>query len=151
MKIRPVRPGDRDEWLRLRRSLYGTVPADEVDRWFDSSGAGGTPEVGVAVYVAERENGCLGGFVEIGLRSYAEGCESSPVPYLEGWFVDPDLRGNGLGRALAECAASWARQRGYAEIASDAGIDDEPSHRAHAALGYIEVERQICFRKTLRG
>ena len=48
-------------------------------------------------------------------------------------------------RALEE----WARQRGYAEMASDALLDNERSHRAHEASGYEEVGRVVQFRKAL--
>src|SRR5688572_31355457 len=44
------------------------------------------------------------GFIELGLRTYAEGCESSPVPFIEGWYVDADARGTGLGAALVRSA-----------------------------------------------
>jgi aminoglycoside 6'-N-acetyltransferase I len=46
-------------------------------------------------------------------------------------------------------AEQWARERGYAEIASDAVIDNHVSERAHLALGFAEVERAIHFRKEL--
>ena len=94
-------------------------------------------------------NGRLAGFVEIGSRSYAEGCESAPVAYLEGWYVDPDARRSVLGRRLVEAAEDWARANGFTELASDAELDNEVSHRAHWALGFDEVERQACFRKRL--
>lgn len=36
------------------------------------------------VLVWERESGDLGGFVSFSLRPWAEGCDSTPVPYIEG-------------------------------------------------------------------
>ena len=102
------------------------------------------------VFVAERPDGTLGGFLEAGTRPYAEGCHTSPVGYIEGWYVDPDLRREGVGRALVEAAEAWARGIGLQEMASDALIDNEVSHQAHLALGYREVERIVCFHKDLR-
>ncbi|MGH7624340.1 MAG: GNAT family N-acetyltransferase [Gemmatimonadaceae bacterium] len=61
------------------------------------------------VFVADRGDGSLAGFVEVGVCPYAEGCESSPVGYIEAWFVDPDVRRAGLGRALLAAAEAWAR------------------------------------------
>ena len=50
---------------------------------------------------------------------------------------------------------SWPRPRigpassGLHEMASDADITNEPSLKAHLALGYHETERLIHFAKTL--
>jgi aminoglycoside 6'-N-acetyltransferase I len=102
-----------------------------------------------AVFVVDRGDGTLGGFVEAGSRPYAEGCDTSPVGYVEAWYVDEDLRRKGNGRALLGAAEDWARAQGYREMASDALLDNVTSHRAHQASGYAEVERLVTFRKTL--
>jgi aminoglycoside 6'-N-acetyltransferase I len=102
-----------------------------------------------AVFVAERPDGSVCGYVEVGSRSYADGCETSPVGYIEAWYVDPNARRSGYGRALLAAAESWARSRGYSEIASDALIDNAVSHAAHVRSGYSEVERIVQFRKGL--
>lgn len=149
MKIRPVQKDDREDWARMRNELYPDLDPHEIDDWFDVADQGGTHLVGVAVLVAVRSDGSLGGFVEIGSRTYAEGCESTPVAYLEGWYVDPDVRRSGVGGALVRAAESWALAQGYSEMASDTELDNEVSLGAHLALGYEEVERQICFRKRL--
>ncbi len=101
------------------------------------------------VFVAERADRSLCGFVEVGTRPYAEGCETSPVGFIEGWYVDPDVRRHGYGRALIEAAEEWARSAGYTEMGSDALLDNLVSHRAHERLGYTEVERLVAFRKSL--
>lgn len=102
------------------------------------------------VFVAERPSAPgLCGFLEVGLRSYAEGCDSSPVPYLEGWYVDADARLGGVGRALVQAAEAWASTVGYTEMASDTELSNVASQQAHQALGYEEVERSVSFRKQL--
>ena len=102
-----------------------------------------------ALFVAEREGEGLAGFVEVGARSIADGCATSPVGYIEAWYVDPDVRRSGLGGALIAAAESWARERGYREMASDALIGNDVSHAAHGSLGYTEVDRVITYRKDL--
>ena len=89
------------------------------------------------------------GFTEVGLRAYAEGCRSSPVGYLEGIFVAEPYRARGIGRALVEAAEQWARERGCTEMASDREVENEGSGIFHAAVGYQEVERIVCFKKPL--
>ncbi len=105
----------------------------------------------LAVFVADRRDGRLGGFLEAGSRPYADGCAFSPVGYIEGWYVDPDLRQQGVGRALVEAAENWARGRGYREIASDCVFENEVSFKAHHHLGYQEANRLVHFCKPLNG
>jgi len=50
------------------------------------------------VYLAERSDGGLCGFLEASFRSRADGCESTPVGYIEGWYVDWDMRRQSVGR-----------------------------------------------------
>ena len=99
-------------------------------------------------FVAE-EGGRLLGFLELDQRKYAPGCSSSPVPFIEGWYVDPHERRRGVGRALVGAAEAWARSAGFKEIASDSEIDNDGSIAAHGALGYTEIERVVCFRRGL--
>lgn len=89
--------------------------------------------------------------MEVGARPYADGCDTSPVGYIEAWYVDPDSRLRGYGRALLAAAGEWSRARGYTEMASDAGLGNTGSHAAHNRLGYEEVDRVVQFRKLLRG
>src|SRR5215213_11212189 len=103
-----------------------------------------------AVFVIDRGDGKLAGYVEAGERSIADGCESSPVGYIEAWYVDPDLRRSGYGRSLLETAEHWALERGRSEMASDALIDNEISHQAHKRSGYEEVDKVVTYRKSLR-
>jgi aminoglycoside 6'-N-acetyltransferase I len=150
--IRPITAADRAEWIRMRRALWPdeTEPGEherEVDAFF----AGSEARPAFAVFVAERPHGGLSGFVEVGMRGFAEGCASRPVPYLEGWYVDPDRRRCGVGRALVRRAEEWAIAGGHTEIASDADPDNAPSLAAHAALGFVEVGRSVCYRRALRG
>ncbi len=145
MNIRPVDKADAAEWLRMRTTLWPGDHTSEIEEFFRS---GGSPLL-AAVLVAERSPSGLCGFLEIGLRGYAEGCESSPVPFIEGWYVDEDVRGTGIGARLVRAAEDWARERGYSEIASDVEIDNEGSLAAHRALGYEEVTRIVCFRRAL--
>jgi aminoglycoside 6'-N-acetyltransferase I len=100
------------------------------------------------VFVAQR-NGELVGMIELSLRSIADGCVSSPVPYIEGWFVMLEARRQGVGGALVAAAEEWARAQGFNEIASDVQLENRVSEAAHKSLGFEEVERAILFRKSL--
>jgi aminoglycoside 6'-N-acetyltransferase I len=101
------------------------------------------------VFVAERSAAGLCGMVEAGIRPFANGVDEQPCAYVEGWWVDPDVRRTGVGRALIAAVEDWARERGFHELGSDALIDNLLSHTAHLALGFEERERTVNFRKFL--
>lgn len=143
---RPVRPADAPAWCRLRQALWPGEPdehEEEIARFF--AGLANEPQ---AVIVAEREGEILG-FAELSLRTYAEGCSSSPVGYLEGWYVVPEARRQGVGGALVQAAERWAKEKGCTEFASDTELENAVSAEAHRALGFEEVEIIRCFRKRL--
>ncbi len=143
--IREYRDGDWSEWLRMSVALFPHEDADDLvlgmREWRTRDDA--------AVFVAARDGGGLAGFVEAGTRPYADGCSTSPVGYVEAWFVDADVRRTGVGGALLAAAEAWARSRGYREMASDALLDNTVSHAAHERAGYAEVGRVVQFRKPL--
>ena len=103
-----------------------------------------------AVFAARLANGTVAGFLEVNLREYAEGAESSPVGFWEGVYVSAEYRRQGIGAALIRAGEQWALSRGCTEVASDAQIDNSASITLHQRMGYTEVERQVCFLKRLR-
>jgi aminoglycoside 6'-N-acetyltransferase I len=145
MKVRACQLADWPDWLRMSQALFPGVPTEDL--------AAGMRELrtrsDAEVFVAERADGSVAGFVEVGARPYADGCDTSPVGYIEAWYVDPDVRRQGVGRALLAAAEAWARGRGYLEMASDAQLDNTVSHAAHRRAGYAEVDRVVQFRKPL--
>jgi aminoglycoside 6'-N-acetyltransferase I len=147
--VRHLRPEDREHWLLLRAALWPDSSAAEHGREADRFLSGRSKEP-LAVLVAEASGAGLVGFAELSIRAYAEGCETDRVGYLEGWFVVPEARRRGTGRALVRAAEDWARSQGCVEFASDAEADNEPSSRAHRALGFEDVGLVRCFRKDLR-
>lgn len=121
--------GDVDKVLATRMS--GTLPA--------------------VIFVSEDADGALNGFLELGLRSHADGCDTArPVGFIEGWFVREEARGCGVGRQLMRAAEEWCHQRHCLEMASDALIDNHGSQLAHSALGFEVVDRCVHFRKPLQ-
>lgn len=90
------------------------------------------------------------GLVEVALRhDHVNGTQTSPVAFLEGIYVVPQARRSGVARRLVAAAEQWALDRGCAEFASDARLENIASHAMHAALGFVETERVVYFRKVL--
>ena len=100
------------------------------------------------VFLAVASGGRSAGFAEVSVRTdYVNGCDSSPVAFLEGIYVRPEFRRRGVARLLCEAAQRWGRSRGCAELASDAHIDNTVSRSMHLGLGFQETERVVYFRK----
>jgi aminoglycoside 6'-N-acetyltransferase I len=147
MRTRYIRPGDAAEWARLRQLLWPARPGEherEIAAFF-----GGDRRDPAQVILAIGEAGRALGFAEVSVRSYAEGCVTDRVAYLEGWFVEEPHRRCGIGAALVAAVEDWARAQGCTELASDTELENGISATAHQALGFGEVERIICFKKEL--
>jgi len=150
-QIRLAQPKDWKQIAAMRVLLW---PEASFEEHFAELEAGqsnpGQPGFPVVVLVSEGEHGTLSGFIEVGLRSHADGCDTQcPVGFIEGWFVFEARRGKGIGGELMRTAEAWARDRGCLEMASDALVDNPGSERAHKALGFEVVDRCVHFRKAL--
>jgi aminoglycoside 6'-N-acetyltransferase I len=148
--IRRGAPSDLAAITRLCSALWPEEPAAEHEAHAASilSGAPAST-LPLVLFVAEVE-GNVGGFLEVGLRSHADGCDPrQPVGFVEGWYVEPRFQRRAIGRALMAAAEGWARAEGARELASDTWIDNEPSQRAHEALGFEVVDRCVNYRKSL--
>ena len=105
MKVRPISPVDLDAWTALRHELWPRHSPDDLRResveLFRRSDT--------AFFCAEERGEWLG-IAEASLRSPARG-------HLEGWYVKPEYRRRGVGRALAgamEAVMQWNSREGIA-------------------------------------
>jgi aminoglycoside 6'-N-acetyltransferase I len=89
--VRNDKDGDRAQCLRMRKALWGDCPDEQQVREMDEILDSGTEEV----FFAERPGDGLCDFVETSIRPWAINCEARPVGYIEGWYVDPDMRRRG--------------------------------------------------------
>jgi aminoglycoside 6'-N-acetyltransferase I len=143
--IRRASHEDKPDWLRMRQKLWPEAPLEYLTFDLDEKLAHGD----YAIFIAFGTDGQPVAFIETGLRDHGEGCETSPVGYIEAWYVDEQIRGQKVGRDLVQNAEQWAREKGCAEMASDTWLENEASISAHRKLGYEEVERLVHFVKRL--
>ena len=134
-------------WIDMRRALWPDEDADllaaQAREWLDD------PEAGQHAWFALAGDALLG-FAEATLRhDYVNGCDTSPVAFLEGLYVAPQHRRRGVARALVDAVAAWAVTQDVSEFASDALIENRASHAMHQALGFAETERVVYFRRPL--
>ena len=145
VRIREATAADIPAWAVLRAKLWPDGSLEE----HRGELPGWLADPGTASWVAEAAEGVVVGFAEARLRSHADGCDTSPVGYLEGWYVEPEWRRRGVGSALVAAFEAWARERGCGEVASDTWPDNEISISAHRRLGFLEVDYAVRFRKLL--
>lgn len=145
--IQPCTSVDQAGWLELRRALWPEADDDAHRREMAAFLA--QPERN-GQFMAHAGDGTPAGFAEASIRTdYVNGTESSPVGFLEGIYVAPAARGQGVARSLVAAVEAWAAARGCSELASDALLDNDASHAMHIALGFEETERVVYFRKRI--
>ena len=145
VKGRKAEDSDHNEWIRMRKLLF---PECSEDRQIYEIGLI-TSSQGILL-VAESSPSGLVGFAEISIRSdHVEGSKNSPAPYVEGWYVDPDFRGKGVGKSLIKAAEKFALKKGFTELASDTDINNNTNIEIHKGVGFKEVGRSVHFIKSL--
>jgi aminoglycoside 6'-N-acetyltransferase I len=148
-QIRPLAEDDVAAWASMRAQLWPEADPAQLAR--EAAAFAAAPHETVlidAVFVADRLGEVIG-FLELAVRAFSDGCDSMPVPHVEGWYVSASERGRGVGRALVAAAANWARDRGFTELASDTEVSNERSRHAHTACGFEEVDRLVKYRMPL--
>lgn len=102
------------------------------------------------IFLAFKSDKCVG-FAHCSLRyDYVEGTNGGNVGYLEGIYVIPELRKQGVARAfLSECE-KWALSKDCNELASDCELDNHISYDFHMSVGFAEANRIICFTKKIK-
>jgi len=137
---------DRKLWSELRAALWPEQAPEQHVHDLDSVLRDGQ----YWGFVAQAPDGHAIGFAEISIRRFANGCDSQPVPFLEGIWVAPQFRRQGIAALLLDRIEAFVTERGFQELGSDALIDNTESHAAHRAWGFAETERVIYFRKVLQ-
>jgi aminoglycoside 6'-N-acetyltransferase I len=147
VRVSPARKPDHADWLDLRNALWPGGRDGEHRADIEAHDEAASSPI---CLIARDEAGLALGFAEAALRhDYVNGCETSPVAFLEGIYVRPEVRGRGVARKLVAAVEAWAVGLGCTEFASDAAVDNAGSHAMHKALGFTETQRVVYFRKVL--
>jgi len=133
----------------MRKKLWPDCPEEKHDKELNLHMS--QPEnyqTFIAIDLSEKPVG----FIEASVHKLTPGCHTSPVGYIEGWFVEEEYRKIGIGKLLMEAVETWAIEYGYLEIASDVEINNVISIEVHKSLGYKETYRtdiEVKFLKEL--
>ncbi|MFD1105730.1 aminoglycoside 6'-N-acetyltransferase [Sphingobium olei] len=137
-----------ERWALLRQGLWPEqLLAEHREEVLDMLRAGSPDAI---AFLALDAMGMVMGLAEAAVRrDYVNGCDTSPVAFLEGIFVDSAVRRSGCAQALVNAVIQWGRERGCTELASDADIANQASHEFHQAVGFAETERVVYFRQPI--
>ena len=146
MIIRAITHGDVERWLQMRRILWPdsaeNILQQEMTVIFDNAKNN-------QVYVCEVESHDIVAFIEISLRIRVKGCKSSPIAYIEGLYVEPNYRLQGIAKALTAEAENWARRSSCAELAADIAVDNALDQKIQHQLGFDEVKKTVIYCKKI--
>jgi aminoglycoside 6'-N-acetyltransferase I len=145
ISIRRMTEADTSAWAEMRRALWPFTTPEENAK--DIANILNAPDMWG--FIACDAADAPAGFAEVSLRRYANGCEESPVPFLEGIWVAPAFRRQGAGAQMIAHIADAMRGKGFRELGSDALLENTVSHEAHRNWGFAETERVVYFRKPL--
>lgn len=115
--VRPITPSLAARWLAMRCQLW----PDGIEKHSGEIAAffGGSAIEPVAVLAAHDANGDMIGFAELSIRSDIPGLEQKRTGYVEGLYVTPGRRNQGVARTLLQSARNWAREQDCQAFASD--------------------------------
>ena len=117
LTVRAVRPADAGVWEDLREALWSGERARHAQDIADFfAGALGEPH---AVLLAETADDVIAGMVELSLRWDIPGLLGQQTGYIEGLYVLPSHRFQGVANRLMHSSKEWARQQGCTAFASD--------------------------------
>lgn len=143
--IKQATSADVTHWLEMRSQLW--PPDADDDFTVEVEYILATPEQTAFVALIDS---IYAGFAEVSIRAYADGCKTNNVGYLEGIFVKPEFRRQGISRLLVAECIKWFEKQGCTEMASDAEIDNEISIKMHEALGFQSLKPIIQFTRVLK-
>src|SRR5262245_47013345 len=108
---------DIEDWARLRRALWPSLSHEAHAAEAKQQLTSGADTI--ALIVRDASGGALA-FAEASLRrDYVNGCDTTPVGFLEGIYVLPEVRRRGIARELCAALEDWAASRSCSEFASD--------------------------------
>lgn len=140
--IRDAQPGDEADWRRLWAAylrFYDTSLADEITdatwkRTLDPASA-------IFMRVAELHGKMVGFAICI---THEGTWVKDPDCYLEDLFVDADVRGHGLGRALLDDLVALCRRNGWARLYWHTSVDNHRARRLYDQ--YVKTDDHIRYR-----
>ena len=137
---------DLTDWLEMALALWSYESKEEMESLFHTLYTSDNDEM----LIARTDEGIGAGFANISIRKdYVEGSNSNPVGYIEGIYVKPEFRKQGIAKKFIEQAEEWTRQRGCTELGSDTEIENIESQNFHRRIGFEGESHIVHFIKRI--
>ncbi len=146
ISLQPIDIEQLGLWGNMRRAIYPTLNesynqvemAEIIKRpdWF--------------CYFISLDEDQHVGLVELSSRNIVDSCISSPVAYLEGLYLQPNYRNQGIGKRVMQLITKWCADEGFKELATDAELDNVRAQRFYTQLGFEETDRVVAFRFEIK-
>ena len=144
-RIEKIDSSNFHEWLKMGLALWPDNSEEELREDFSDLLSSDNEES----FIFRIEDEYVG-FINLSVRSdYVEGSNSSPVGYVEGIYVRPEYRCQGIGKRLLEAGEQWALKKGCNEMGSDCELHNTISYDFHMKAGFSEANRIISFIKDI--
>jgi putative acetyltransferase len=164
MTLEPA--SDSMEIVEIRRSTLTSPDAIRLIAALNAELTAMFPEAGATHFslTSEQVGAGDGAFMIAYLDSAAVGCGAvrrldGPTAELKRMYVDPAVRGRGIGRALVGALEREARLLGVARVVLETGTRLMPAIRLYQAMGYTRIplfgeyvlspDTSLCFGKSL--
>lgn len=140
--IRAATEQDREVWRRLWdgycQFYESEVPAETTDATWRRVLDPSAPIIGRIAEMDGRVVGFANAVIHLGTWRQA------PVCYLEDLFVDPTVRGAGIGRALIDDLLALCRQEGWSQLYWHTRADNAVARRLYDS--YTPADGFVCYR-----
>lgn len=101
------------------------------------------------VFLYSIEKGTVA-FIHLSIRTdYVEGSNFSPTGYIEGIYVLPAFRQQGISKRLFAEGKKWLLNKGCKQVGSDVEWNNQVSYEFHKSIGFKEASRLIAFIQDL--
>ncbi|MBK25017.1 MAG: hypothetical protein CME70_13550 [Halobacteriovorax sp.] len=144
IQIRPATNKDFNIWSKLRFELWPTTSIEDHLKELQSFDG----DKKFHAFFAVHDDKIIG-FLEAYERPFANGCEDSPVLFLEGIWVHKALRRKKVAKTLVTHLETIAKEKGFKEIGSDTDLNNSSAQQAHKKWGFNETSRVVYFKKNI--
>lgn len=136
-----------NEWITMCLALWPHAKKKELEKEYRND----LKSNKYKSILAQNKAGDYLGFINISLRSdYVQGASSSPVAYIEGIYVKPKYRKQGVAKKLVHEAEKWAKKQRCTELGSDTELHNTESQVFHENMGFKKDEIIVHFIKELK-